>query len=141
MGAPDAGDPAIRAALATVGLADVALDRELGEREQGLSSGQRRRIGIARALVRDAPVLLLDEPTAGLDEAAEAMVMEALRHAADDSRGATVVVVAHRPGAVAGAARAVEVRWAADRRPKSRRPPPSLRGRSIEGAHRGSPDR
>ena len=111
LGAPDAGDPAIRAVLSAVGLADLALGRELGERGAGLSSGQRRRIGIARALVRDAPVLLLDEPTAGLDEASEAQVMGALRRAADG--GATVVVVAHRPGAVAEADRTFEVRWAA----------------------------
>ncbi len=111
LGAPDAGDAEVGSALAAVGLADVPADRVLGERGSGLSSGQRRRIGIARALVRDAPVLLLDEPTAGLDEASEALVMRAIRRAADG--GATVVLVAHRPGAVAGADRTVEVRWAA----------------------------
>ena len=115
LGAAGAGDAEVASALAAVGLADVALDRVLGERGAGLSSGQRRRIGVARALARDAPVLLLDEPTAGLDEAAEALVMGALRLAADG--GATVVVVAHRPGAVAGADRVVEVRWAAAEAP------------------------
>ena len=108
LGAPDAGAADVAGALAAVGLGDLAADRLLGERGSGLSSGQRRRIGIARALVRHAPVLLLDEPTAGLDSAAEAAVVRAIRDAAQT--GAAVLVVAHRPGAVAGADRVVEVR-------------------------------
>jgi len=111
LGAPDADDSAVDAALAAVGLDEVGGDRLIGERGSGLSSGQRRRVGIARALVRRAPILLLDEPTAGLDETAEATVMRAVRRAASD--GAAVVLVAHRPGAVAGADRWIEVRWAA----------------------------
>ena len=111
LGAPDAGDDAVAAALATVGLADVAPSRMLGERGVGLSSGQRRRVGIARALVRRTPILLLDEPTAGLDEAAEATVLRAVREVADG--GAAVLLVAHRPGAIPGADRTAEVRWAA----------------------------
>lgn len=111
LGAPDADDSAVAAALAAVRLGDVGLERAVGERGVGLSSGQRRRVGIARALVRGAPILLLDEPTAGLDETAEATVMGTIRRVADD--GAIVVLVAHRPGAVAGADRSVEVRWAA----------------------------
>jgi ATP-binding cassette subfamily C protein CydD len=68
-------------------------------------------VGIARALVRGAPILLLDEPTAGLDEAAESAVMRAVRDSA--AGGTAVVLVAHRPGAVAGADRTVEVSWTA----------------------------
>jgi len=111
LGAPHVADDDVAAALAAVGLGDVAPAQVLGERGRGLSSGQRRRVGIARALVRRAPVLLLDEPTAGLDATAEAAVLAAIRAEAD--RGAAVLLVAHRPGAVAGADRAVEVRWAA----------------------------
>jgi thiol reductant ABC exporter CydD subunit len=111
LGAPDAGDADVAAALAAVGLGGIAPSILLGERGRGLSSGQLRRVGIARALVRRSRILLLDEPTAGLDGAAEAAVLAAVRAEAD--RGAAVLLVAHRPGAVAGADRAVEVRWVA----------------------------
>ena len=110
LAAPAASDADVAAALAHLGLADLAQDRVLGERGSGLSSGQRRRVGLARALVRRSPVLLLDEPTAGLDEAAEAAVLRAIRDAA--RAGAAVLLVAHRPGAVAEADRTVVVRAA-----------------------------
>jgi ABC-type multidrug transport system fused ATPase/permease subunit len=68
-------------------------DARVGERGSTLSGGQRQRIGIARALIRDAPILILDEPTASLDSEAERLVFEGLQRLA---RGRTVLMVAHR---------------------------------------------
>ena len=65
----------------------------VGERGMTLSGGQRQRIGIARALVRNSPLLILDEPTAALDVEAEERVMEALERL---MKGRTVVMIAHR---------------------------------------------
>ena len=64
----------------------------VGERGASLSGGQRQRIAIARALVRDAPILILDEPTVGLDMETEALVLQALRRL---MRGRTTFVIAH----------------------------------------------
>jgi ABC-type multidrug transport system fused ATPase/permease subunit len=65
----------------------------VGERGMTLSGGQRQRIGIARAFVRNSPVLILDEPTAALDVEAEGRVMEGLMRL---MRGKTVIMIAHR---------------------------------------------
>ena len=64
----------------------------VGERGVTLSGGQRRRIAIARAIVRDTPILILDEPTAGLDAASERYVTEALERL---MKGRTSIVIAH----------------------------------------------
>ncbi len=64
----------------------------IGERGANLSGGQRQRIAIARAIIRDAPVLILDEPTTGLDSASERLVLEALDRL---MKGRTCVVIAH----------------------------------------------
>ncbi len=65
----------------------------IGERGGTLSGGQRQRIAIARAIVRDAPILLLDEPTSGLDAESEAQVMDALFRL---MQGRTTFIIAHR---------------------------------------------
>jgi ATP-binding cassette subfamily B protein len=64
----------------------------VGERGATLSGGQRRRIAIARAIVRDTPILILDEPTSGLDAASERYVTEALERL---MKGRTSIVIAH----------------------------------------------
>ena len=64
----------------------------VGERGATLSGGQRRRIAIARAMVRDTPILILDEPTTGLDAASEHAVVEALERL---MKGRTCLVIAH----------------------------------------------
>jgi ABC-type multidrug transport system fused ATPase/permease subunit len=68
-------------------------DTMVGERGSTLSGGQRQRIGIARAVVRNSPILILDEPTAALDTESEQLVMEALERL---MQGRTVITVAHR---------------------------------------------
>jgi ATP-binding cassette subfamily C protein CydD len=66
----------------------------VGEGGARLSGGQVRRLALARAFLRDAPLLLLDEPTASLDRESEAAVLDALTRLAE---GRTVVTIAHRP--------------------------------------------
>lgn len=66
---------------------------EIGERGDTLSGGQRQRIAIARAMVRNAPILILDEPLAGLDAASAASVMEALERLMRDR---TVIIITHQ---------------------------------------------
>jgi subfamily B ATP-binding cassette protein MsbA len=67
-------------------------DTLVGERGVTLSGGQRQRIAIARAIIRDSPILILDEPTTGLDASAEGLVLEALGRLME---GRTAIVVAH----------------------------------------------
>lgn len=68
-------------------------DTILGDRGMTLSGGQRQRIAIARAVIRDTPILIMDEPTSGLDAASEKLVFEALDRLIRDK---TAIVIAHR---------------------------------------------
>jgi ABC-type multidrug transport system fused ATPase/permease subunit len=68
-------------------------DSPVGERGHSLSGGQRQRIGIARAFIRDSPILILDEPTAALDAESEEAVMKGLQRL---MKGRTVIIIAHR---------------------------------------------
>lgn len=98
-GQPDATETAIRAA-ARAAHADEFIDRLpnglqtlVGERGVLLSGGQRQRLAIARALLRDAPILILDEATSALDNDSERMVQNALRNL---MQRRTTIVIAHR---------------------------------------------
>ncbi len=112
LGTPEASDAAVAAALDAAGLTEVVrrlpqgVDTRLGEGGAGLSAGERQRVSLARAFVRDAPFLLLDEPTASLDSETEADVLVAVRRLVS---GRTTLIVAHRPALAALADRVVEL--------------------------------
>jgi ATP-binding cassette subfamily C protein CydD len=99
---PGADDAALMAAAARAGLgavlAERGLDGDLDERGSGLSGGERRRIGLARVWLKDAPLLVLDEPTADLDADAEAAMVAAISAAA---RGRTVILATHNAALLA----------------------------------------
>nr|WP_240942503.1 thiol reductant ABC exporter subunit CydD [Planosporangium thailandense] len=105
LGTPDAPPDAVRSA-AEAALAADFLDTRVGDGGAGLSAGQRQRVSLARAFLSEAPLVLLDEPTANLDGESEAAVLEAVRRLA---AGRTVVLVAHRPALLALADRVVRM--------------------------------
>jgi subfamily B ATP-binding cassette protein MsbA len=78
----------------------LGYDSIVGERGDTLSGGQRQRIAIARAVIRNSPILVLDEPTAALDTESEHLVIEALRRL---MKGRTVIMIAHRLNTLVGA--------------------------------------
>ena len=110
LGAPEATDEDVRVAAVRAG-ADAFVralpdgyETLLGDGGRPLSAGERRRIALARAFVRDAPLVILDEPTADLDEESAAIVAGAVERL---RRGRTVLVIAHHAGVVGRADRVV----------------------------------
>ncbi|MBH1980795.1 ATP-binding cassette domain-containing protein, partial [Candidatus Saccharibacteria bacterium] len=101
---PSASDKEIKAAAKSANALDFVrelpdgLDTEIGERGIKLSGGQKQRIAIARALLKDAPILILDEATSSLDSRSEAVVQEALERL---MKNRTVLIIAHRLSTIA----------------------------------------
>lgn len=99
MAMPHADDAAVREAARIAGLRDFVdthphgFDMPIGERGESLSGGQRQQVAIARAVVADPSILLLDEPTASMDQSSE---VEIKRNLAAFARGKTLVIVTHR---------------------------------------------
>ena len=97
LAAPAASDERLCVMLEKVGLhkllEDEGLNSWLGEGGRQLSGGELRRLAIARALLHDAPLMLLDEPTEGLDATTESQILDLL---AKEMRGKTLVMVTHR---------------------------------------------
>lgn len=103
-GKPDASDESIEASARAANAWDFVselpdgLDTEIGERGIKLSGGQKQRIAIARALLKDAPILILDEATSSLDSRSEVVVQEALERL---MKNRTVLIIAHRLSTIA----------------------------------------
>ncbi len=103
-GRPDATDRTIKSAAKAANAHDFikkladGYDTEIGERGIKLSGGQKQRIAIARAILKNAPILILDEATSSLDSRAEAQVQEALETLME---GRTTLIIAHRLSTIA----------------------------------------
>lgn len=111
-GHPEATPAQVRTAAERAGVTAFAASlpdgyqTPVGEHGHQLSGGQQRRVAVARALLRDAPVLLLDEPTTGLDPAAESRLVTELL---DVTRGKTVILISHQPALIARAEHVVHL--------------------------------
>ncbi len=112
LGDPDAGEESVVQAARLAGADEfiAALPDGyatiVGDGGRSLSPGERRRIGLARAFLRDAPLVILDEPTADLDPGSVAVVADAVRRL---QAGRTMLVIAHRPELVRSADRVVRL--------------------------------
>jgi ABC-type multidrug transport system fused ATPase/permease subunit len=142
--ATDASDEEIEAAARAAGAHEFVsrlpdgYETRLGPRGIGLSGGQRQRIGIARVLLRDPPILVLDEPTTGLDATTEAQVMDALERL---MHGRTTILITHADALARRAERVVVVE---DGRVAADGPPAVVLGRPAgarprPAAHAGLP--
>ncbi len=109
LAAPEASCEEMFAALHRAGFGPLltqlpeGLDTLIGERGVGLSGGQAQRLALARVYLSNAPLVLLDEPTAGLDQETEQFVMTALLELAQEGR--TLVIATHHPAVIAAAQR------------------------------------
>ncbi|WP_321347959.1 ABC transporter ATP-binding protein [Halopseudomonas oceani] len=106
LGNPDASDPEVREAAELAGVAEIiarlpqGLETQVGEGGTRLSGGERQRITIARALLKNAPILLVDEATAALDTESQAVIAETLTRLRGQR---TLVVIAHQLSTIAQA--------------------------------------
>ncbi|MEU5266599.1 thiol reductant ABC exporter subunit CydD [Amycolatopsis sp. NPDC021455] len=105
LGSPDTTDDDVLAAADTAAL-DVPLSTVVGELGAGLSTGQRRRVALARAVLLDRPLILLDEPTEGVDAETESAILERLPKVL---AGRTAVIVSHHPAVLARCDRVVSL--------------------------------
>lgn len=105
-------DVAVRTALEQVALWSViaalphGLDTRLGDQGAGLSGGELRRLALGRVLLRDARLVVLDEPTAGLDAANEQLVLDCLQRLA---AGRTLLVISHREATISRCQQVIEL--------------------------------
>ncbi|MEP7298797.1 MAG: type I secretion system permease/ATPase [Burkholderiales bacterium] len=111
-GLPFADDGAVVAAAEQAGMADFinrnprGFDMAVGERGESLSGGQRQSVGMARALLHNAPILLLDEPTSAMDFSTESQITQRIATFAQDK---TVVLVTHRTSILAMVTRVIVI--------------------------------
>lgn len=111
--APEAGEERLMESARLAGVLDFArhlpdgLDTQVGERGAQLSGGERQRVAIARAILRDAAIVILDEPSSGLDAGSEKRLCSSVL---DALRGRTVLLITHDPALAATADRVVVLR-------------------------------
>jgi ATP-binding cassette, subfamily C, bacterial LapB len=112
LGMPYADDSAVVAAADVAGLNEFVnrhpqgFDLQVGERGESLSGGQRQSVGLARAVLHNAPILLLDEPTSAMDFSSEAQITNKVNAFAQDK---TVVLVTHRTSLLAMVTRVIVI--------------------------------